>query len=157
MRMTHSGSEDSCRLCLSLAVWELSSALSFLPPTHFLACMNAALSGLTPLAGVWCHCFPVVTAYGGLIKQLSCNTKPTLYPCSLSPATPISRGCTQLPLARCRLHCILQNGVDNGRKLHCLRFYCLAAGLTVHAKFDSCGILPYFYCIVFGNTQRWEM
>ena len=31
-------------------------------------------------------------------------------------------GCTQLPLARYRLHCILKNGMGNKRQFHCLRF-----------------------------------
>ena len=37
-----------------------------------------------------------------------------------SHATP--RGCTQLPLARYRLHFILKNRKGNERQLHCLRF-----------------------------------
>ena len=40
---------------------------------------------------------------------------------SPSPATPTSRGYTQLPVACCRLHCILQNGRGNGRQLLCFR------------------------------------
>ena len=60
----------------------------------------------------------------GLIREVSSNSKPTFYPCSFSPAMLTCRGCTQLLLARWRLHCncILQNGKGNGRQLHCLRF-----------------------------------
>ena len=56
---------------------------------------------------------------GGLIRQHS--SKATFYPCTVF-RLPHPRGCTQLPLARCRLHCILQNGRGNGRKPSCLRF-----------------------------------
>ena len=41
---------------------------------------------------------------------------------SFSPATSTPRGCTQLPLAHWRLHCLLQNGRGKRRQLHCLRF-----------------------------------
>ena len=47
------------------------------------------------------------TKEGGLIRELSSNSKATFYPCSFWPATPTSRECTILLLARCRLHCIL--------------------------------------------------
>ena len=41
---------------------------------------------------------------------------------SLSSATPTHTGCTQLELARYRLHCLLKSGRGNKRQLHCLRF-----------------------------------
>ena len=41
---------------------------------------------------------------------------------SFSPATPTLRGCTQLPLARHQLRCIVQNGKGNDRQLLCLPF-----------------------------------
>ena len=46
-----------------------------------------------------------------------------------SPATPTSRGCTQLLLACCRLHYILQSGRGKGRQLNCLR--CLRSSRQV--------------------------
>ena len=47
------------------------------------------------------------------------------YPCTFfSPATPTSRGCTHLPLACYRLHCILKSGQGNELQLHCLRYQC---------------------------------
>ena len=58
----------------------------------------------------------------GLTRESSSLFKPTLYQCSFSPATPTPRGCTQLPLARYRLYCILRDGRGNERQLHCLRF-----------------------------------
>ena len=64
--------------------------------------------------------------------MLSCNVKPTLPMHSFSPAASTSRRCNQLPLARCRLHCTLQNR----RQLYYLRLFLnfLAAKWTVHAK-----------------------
>ena len=59
-----------------------------------------------------------------LTREFSSLFKPTFYPCSFSPATPTPRGCTQLPLARYQLHCILKNGRGNERQLLCLRFLC---------------------------------
>ena len=41
---------------------------------------------------------------------------------SFSPATPTHRGCTQLPLAGYRLHCILKIPRGIERQLDCLRF-----------------------------------
>ena len=41
---------------------------------------------------------------------------------SFSPATVTLRGSTQLSLACYRLHCILRDGRDNERQLHCFRF-----------------------------------
>ena len=62
-----------------------------------------------------------VTKEGGLRREFSSKFKPTFYPCSFSPSMPTPRGRTQLPLARYRLHCILQNEKGIGRQLHCLR------------------------------------
>ena len=41
---------------------------------------------------------------------------------SFSAATPTHRGCTQLPLARYRLHSILKNGRRYEKQFHCLQF-----------------------------------
>ena len=58
----------------------------------------------------------------GLTREKGSLLKPSFYPCSFSPAMPTARGCTQLPLTRYRLYCILKNGRGNERQLHCLRF-----------------------------------
>ena len=68
-----------------------------------------------------------------------------------SPATPTPRGCTQRPLARYRLHCILKNGRVSERQRHCLQFYALATRWTMHTRIDSCVIFTYYK--IFGATM----
>ena len=52
---------------------------------------------------------------GRLIRQLSSYINPT-FTRSFSAATSTSSEHTQLPLAHCRLHCILQSGRRNGEQ-----------------------------------------
>ena len=59
---------------------------------------------------------------GGLIRGFTSNSKPTFYAFNFSPATPTFRGCTQLPLANCRVRCTPHDGRGKGRQLHCLLF-----------------------------------
>ena len=66
---------------------------------------------------------------------------------SFSLSTPTSRGDTQLPLPRCRLH---TEGITNDNSI-VYNFYFLAAEWTLHAKIDSYRFLPYLnnLCCVF--------
>ena len=74
----------------------------------------------------------------GLTREFSSNFKPTFYWCCCSSATPTPRRCTQLQLARWRLHCILQKGGGvRGDKPIVYHFYALATRWTVHAKIYS--------------------
>ena len=86
---------------------------------------------------------------GRLIRQLSSNTKATLHPRSFLIGTPNSTECTQLLLARRRLHCILQSakkgGGRGGSPIDYDDLDCLAASCTMHAKIDSWGIVGYLY------------